>query len=131
MNRAGFHMQVPKSAQFLPIVAAGFAILVFTAVAVSALPFAEWLETAYRDAPAAAGQPAEETAAADAASEPRSKGRCKYCGIIESTRQVGARREVTVRLPDRTTQVFSESNPGNWRPGERVILIGGGNSPRL
>jgi len=37
---------------------------------------------------------------------------------------------VTVRLSDRSTQVFSDSNPANWRPGERVILIGGGNSPR-
>lgn len=131
MNRAGFHMRVPKPALFLPILGAGFAVLVFAAVAVSAVPVAEWFETAYRDAPgAAAEQPAEEPTAANSANEPRSKARCKYCGIIESTRQVGGIHEVTVRLSDRTTQVFSEANPASWRPGERVILIGGRNSPR-
>jgi hypothetical protein len=130
MNRAGFHIQVPKSAHFLPLLAAGFALLVFAVVAVSALPFAEGFETAYRDAPAAAEPPAEESQAASTASEPRSKARCKYCGIIESTRQIGGLHEVTVRLADQTTQVFSDASPGNWRPGERIILIGGGNSPR-
>jgi len=59
MNRAGFHLHVPKPGHFVPILIAGFVILVFAAVAVSALPFAEWFETAYRDSPAASGQTAE------------------------------------------------------------------------
>jgi len=130
MNRAGFHLQVPKSSHVVSLLAAAFAILVFVVVAVSAVPFAEWFENAYRDATVTPEQPVEDSSAAGAASEPRSKARCKYCGIIESTRQVGGIHEVTVRLQDRTTQVFSDANPANWRPGERIILIGAGNSPR-
>jgi hypothetical protein len=33
--------------------------------------------------------------------------------------------EVTVRMKDGSSHMFTHSMPGNWRPGERVILIEG------
>lgn len=131
MNRAGFGLHVPKSVH-LTLLAAGFALLVFTVVEVTTAPLTEWFQTSAQGLPGGADQPkdTEEPAAANRAGESNSKTRCKYCGIIESTRKVGSVHEVTVRLADRSTHVFSDSNAANWRPGERIILIGGGNSPR-
>ena len=132
MYKAHFHQQIPKSGHLLPLLGAGFAVLVVIAIAVGAAPLAGWFQTSYREVAVGTDQQkdTEDSPATSPGSETRSKARCKFCGIIESTRQVGGVHEVTVRLSDRTTHVFSDSNPANWRPGERIILIGGGNSPR-
>lgn len=132
MYKGHFHLQAPKSGLLLPLLATGFAVFVAIAIAVGAAPLAGWFQASYREAAGVTEQQkdSEESAATSPGSETRSKARCKVCGIIESTRQVGGVHEVTVRLSDRTTHVFSDSSPANWRPGERVILIGGANSPR-
>lgn len=129
MNRAEINIRVPKSVH-VPLLVAGFAALLFAAVGVTTAPLSEWLASNRGGAPGADQQKdAEDSTATSPGSGSRAKERCKHCGIIESTRKVGAIHEVTVRLSDRSTHVFSDSNPASWRPGERIILIGGGNSP--
>ncbi len=94
-------------------------------------------------------------APASTASGRRAKGarvRCEECGIVASMREVEspdagidsgttgvaskAERnkvsaastrsyEVVVRMKDGSNRVFRDANPEHWRPGERVILIGG------
>ena len=135
MYKAHFHLQAPKSGLLLPLLGAGFAFLVVIAIAVGTAPLAGWFQTSDREVAGGTGgteqqKETEDSPATSPVTETRSKARCKVCGIIESTRQVGGVHEVTVRLSDRTTHVFSDSNPANWRPGERIILIGGGNSAR-
>jgi hypothetical protein len=131
MNRAGIGLHGPRSVH-LALLAAGVALVVFAAAAATTAPLTEWFQTSAQGSPAGADQPkdAEESPAANTPNETSGKTRCKYCGIIESTRKVGSVHEITVRLADRSTHVFSDSNPANWRPGERIILIGGANSPR-
>jgi outer membrane lipoprotein SlyB len=76
--------------------------------------------------------------------------RCPECGVIVAAREIeshdddtgpgttgGAtagngtsmtrvrRHEVTVRMADGSSRVNYQASPGNWRPGERVIVIGG------
>jgi hypothetical protein len=133
MYKSHIHLQAPKSGLLLPLLGAGFALLAVIAIAVGAAPLAGWLQASYHEASggtSATDQRTEDSTATSTGGDTRSKGRCKFCGIIESIRQVGGVHEVTVRLSDQTTRVLSDSNPANWRPGERIILIGGGNSPR-
>lgn len=81
----------------------------------------------------------------DAAQTVRVK--CPECGVVESKREIaqaGAARadtaaalsshalpvrsyEVTLRMKDGSSHRFVDTNPANWRPGERVILIGESN----
>lgn len=129
MNRIAPGFRIPKSVH-VPLLAAAFGALLFTAVEATTAPLTEWVMNSYRDAPAAGEQPKEtdDPAPPNAATVSR-RARCKHCGIIESKRQVGGVHEITVRLADRSTYVFSDTSPANWRLGERIILIGGGNSP--
>jgi len=82
----------------------------------------------------------------------RSTEKCAGCGVIASTREIKAlgagidagtpvgqaRRdqydlpgkstrsyEVTVRMNDGSSRVFTDPNPANWRPGQRVVLVEG------
>jgi hypothetical protein len=81
----------------------------------------------------------------------RRKKRCDECGLIESIRETeghggaipraaagrpaaenqnrapvrSASRTITVRLEDGSSRVIIDANPGRWRRGERVIIIGG------
>lgn len=62
----------------------------------------------------------------------RVKLRCDECGFVESMRWVEAGNstetyEITVRMRDGTAHINRDPNPANWRPGERIILIGGAN----
>ena len=129
MNRIAPGVPIPKSVQ-LPLLAAAFGALIFTAVQATSVPLTDLVKSTYKD-PAAGEQPkeAEDAAPSDSTTVSRGKSRCKHCGIVEAKRQVGGVHEITVRLADRSTYVFSDTSP-NWRLGERIILIGGGNSPR-
>lgn len=70
--------------------------------------------------------------------------RCKECGVVESTRMIersdegpGEKTgryemtrkskisEVTVRMSDGASHLFTDASLANWRPGERVIIIEG------
>jgi hypothetical protein len=84
----------------------------------------------------------------------RKRTRCPECGTIETMRRIelagmrgpqhhdprrfpdadsggatvanaAADHGVTVRLRDGTTEVFNEATPRAWRPGGRVMVIGG------
>jgi len=130
MSASGFHRWFPKRLTAALLVGA-FAALLFTAVAAATAPLAGWFGVSSPDGAQSAGhkKEAEEPASVEPVEEARSR-KCKHCGIIESIRQVGPLHEVTVRLSDRSTHVFSDAHPASWRPGERIILIGGGISPR-
>lgn len=130
---------IPKAAH-LPLLAAGACAALLGVLTVSADPMAEWIHTSYRGY---AGTEAQQGLAMDtpsvnesntSAAPSRRKGKCGECGIVESARltESGGSRavyEITVRLSDRSTRVFSDSDAAKWRPGERIILIGGGTPP--
>jgi hypothetical protein len=125
-------LPIPRAGHW-PVLAAGVFALLAGGVALSAAPMDEWLlasNTARNDAPA---QSAESEAPA-AQETTRRKPRCSHCGVVESTRALDsgaspALYEVTVRLADKTRHVFSNTDASKWRPGARVILIGGGLPP--
>lgn len=70
--------------------------------------------------------------------------KCEECGVVESTRMIDQNNEgpgenagryemtrkskiseITVRMSDGASHVFTDASPANWRPGERVIIIEG------
>ncbi len=70
--------------------------------------------------------------------------RCEECGVIESTRMIDRDdenqgdktgryeltprakiSEVTVRMSNGESHLFTDASLANWRPGERVIIIEG------
>ena len=63
----------------------------------------------------------------------RAPGRrhCETCGVVESIRRIQPVGDVpgfyefTVRLRDGTTRTSNDANASKWRPGDRVMLIGG------
>jgi hypothetical protein len=130
-------LRIPRAAH-LPLLAAGACAALLGVLTMSADPMAEWIHSSYR---ADAGTEAPPALASDtppgsntAQAHTRRKGKCGECGIVESARLTeggGSRAvyEITVRLSDRSTRVFSDSDAAKWRPGERIILIGGGTPP--
>lgn len=130
-------LRIPKAVH-LPLLAAGACAVMLGVLTYSADPMAEWIHASYRGY---AGSEVQQAPADDASfgsnaspSISRRKGKCGECGIVESARltESGGSRavyEITVRLPDRSTRVFSDSDATKWRPGERIILIGGGAPP--
>ena len=86
-----------------------------------------------------------------ATSQPRARPRCPECGVIVSRREIEKHDrdpvprsadgpaagngdktrvksiksyEFTVRMADGSSRVSYQASPGNWRSGERVIVIG-------
>ncbi len=72
------------------------------------------------------------------------RAKCEECGVVESTRMIersdeglGEKpgryeltrkskiSEVTVRMSNGASHLFTDKGLANWRPGERVIIIGG------
>lgn len=72
------------------------------------------------------------------------RAKCEECGVVESTRMIergdeglGEKpgryeltrkskiSEVTVRMSNGTSHLFTDAGHANWRPGERVIIIEG------
>lgn len=91
-------------------------------------------------------------AAAATTSAPRARLKCPECGEIVSMRETARHvenvgpgtadgmtagtwdetrvkstriYEITVRMADGSSRVIDHANPAGWRPGERVIIIGG------
>lgn len=92
---------------------------------------------------------------ASAENEIRAQSKCAECGIVESIREItragdkngvgsvgatkpserskstskqiipAAHYEMTVRMRNGSSRVFTDTNPANWRAGERVTLIEG------
>jgi hypothetical protein len=78
----------------------------------------------------------EMTAAAPAAAlatdvKGRKRTHCNACGVIQAIRRVDAADghpptyEITIRLRDGSTRTNSNATPGNWRAGDRIMLING------
>ena len=63
----------------------------------------------------------------------RVKISCAECGVVDSVRRVAlagnapAVYEITIRMRDESTRVVTLSH-GNWRPRDRITLIGGANT---
>jgi hypothetical protein len=85
--------------------------------------------------PAPQGVQEEMTAAAPAAvgidTKARKRPHCNACGVIQAIRRVDAADghaptyEITIRLRDGSTRTNSNATPGNWRAGDRIMLING------
>jgi hypothetical protein len=126
-------MQVPRSVH-VPITAGCVAVVVMLLAGL--VPFLEGSGSAFRDIGSLVPEriPSQPVAAPRVAL-PEGGARCAHCGIVVSTERLApvgdapAMYQVTVRLADRSTRVFSDSNAPRWRPGERIVIIEGGNSP--
>ncbi len=129
-----------KSLQ-LSLLIAGIAAMLFSAVAFS--PLTASIQTsveslvnsvAASELPGEAPPPAIETQALGLRDN-RGKARCEECGVIELTREIRTpgkmekmptrSYQTVVRLRDGSMLAVNDMNPERWRPGERVILIGG------
>jgi hypothetical protein len=83
------------------------------------------------------GRERARVAVAAPAATSRGRSRCPECGVVQSMRTIESTGEdapeavmktvyeVTVRLRDGTTTVFTAAVPRDWRPGSRVIVIAG------
>jgi hypothetical protein len=62
----------------------------------------------------------------------RKHSRCEQCGVIQAIRRVDAAEgrpptyEITIRLHDGSMRTHNNATPGNWRAGDRIMLIKGG-----
>ena len=131
-------LPIPRAGHW-PVLAAGVFALLAGGVTLSAAPMDEWLlassNARTEPTPAQTVLQAEPTPSpAEPQDTPRRKLKCSHCGFVESTRALDsgaspALYEITVRLSDKTRHVFSDTDASKWRPGARVILIGGGVPP--
>ena len=141
----------------LPLLVGGITAILVSGIAIGSLaisaPDFNAVVTSAAPADAAPAPAKADRAAAIAAPRTRSY-RCAQCGVIESTRTVGVpdgktgvnapgrsaagsrgeveampvrNNEITVRLRDGSTRVFTDTNPARWRHGERVTVIAGVN----
>jgi hypothetical protein len=80
------------------------------------------------------GSMEEMTAAAPTGAKANRRARCETCGVIQTIRRVDATDghaptyEITIRLRDGSTRTNSNATPGNWRAGDRIMLINGGHA---
>ena len=124
------------------MLAAGMVAILVSGVAVGSLAFS----APERDA-LSASAPAEtpRTAATPTTAGVRSYRLCPGCGVIQSTRKIGAPDagvtntaatnshdrtpprgdEITVLLQDGSTRVITDANPAKWKYGERISIIAG------
>lgn len=134
-------------APYLPLVMAGIVIVLFSTAAI-----ARMLGWGPNSAGESGDVLVLEQAAPATTSAPRTKLRCPECGEIVSMREIarhdensglaaagevtagdrdGTRvnsirsHEITVRMADGSRRMIEQANPASWRPGERVIVIGG------
>ncbi len=71
------------------------------------------------------------SAGAALAAQPRVRSRCAGCGVVESIRTLEAtgilrdQFEFTVRMRDGSTRISRTTGRGQWRAGDRIILMAG------
>jgi hypothetical protein len=86
--------------------------------------------------PVASPAVAEPAPATENAGIARTRNRCEACGVVETMHRteasgdLPAAYEFTVRLRDGSSRMSSDANPGKWRIGDHVMLIGGVSAPR-
>ena len=124
---------------YLPLLITGIAIVLFSTAGLARMM--GW----------GSNMPADGQMAPVSTSKPHAGPRCPQCGVIVAVREIeghdydagsgasGAttgnrdgtsmttarRHEITVHKSDGSSQVSYQASPGNWRSGERVIVIGG------
>ena len=137
LKRAKMNLQTPKPTQ-APLLIAAVAAILFSTMAMAIAPITGWFHSSFEGVDGIVAQeklpqtPAV-SLSPSSAGEARVKARCDECGVIDSMRRVAAAGfspgfyEITVRLGDGSIHVLSDASPANWRPGERIILIGGAN----
>ena len=124
------HLFLPKVTH-LPLLYVGIAAALFSTVALTAAPVAEWFRSSFQSSETADAL-AEDAARAGQA---RSRAKCAECGVIESMRKLApvgnspAHYEIIVRMRDGSARVNSQASPATWRTGERIMLLGGENLP--
>ena len=133
-TQASKHMHV-----HVPLLITAIAAIMLSIVAIAIVPVIGWFHGSFEgfDRIFTHEQLPETPAApiwvdASRAGHAQVKARCDECGIVESMRQFAPEEnspaiyEITVRMRDGSTRVLSDTNPANWRPGERIVVIGGG-----
>jgi hypothetical protein len=121
-----------------PLLVLCFGVMVVTLLGATIEPISEWSVDTFEKVVETISpeKNMDEPASAGRIAETKEKTRCEHCGIVVSTQRIAPVGdappvyEITVRLADRSTRVFSETHAPRWRPGERIVLIEGGNSPR-
>ena len=132
--RADINLRSPNSAK-VTFLMTGVAALLLAALAMSVVPVMGWGESRMAS-DRSLFEPGQSTASPHAAADPGEdrvlrKTRCEECGEIKSMRRVAQADnlppiyEITVRMRDGSIRVNHDSTPANWRPGERITLIGG------
>jgi hypothetical protein len=138
MNRVETNKRIPKSMR-VPLIVAGIAAISFSAVGMTNVPLT-WFHNSIAGFDGMSAQDDLSTASAElpslaspGAGTARVKMSCAECGVVDSVRRVAltgnapAVYEVTIRIRDESTRVVSLSH-GNWRPRDRITLIGGANT---
>ena len=138
MNRAEPNTRIPKPTR-VPLVIAGIAAISFSAVGMTNVPLA-WFHKSVAGFDRISSQDDPSTAPAELPSlaspgngKARVKTSCAECGVVDSVRRVAltgnapAVYEITIRMRDESTRVVTLSH-GNWRPRDRITLIGGANT---
>ena len=112
----------------LPLLIGGLVALVFSTAAMTYASVADWASVLPRAAP---GNSVQANLSDVSEAQVDAETRCRECGVIESVRRATpisspiAMYEIRVRLGDGSTRVVHDPSPAAWRPGERMILIGG------
>lgn len=132
---------------YLGLLIAGVAIILFSTAGVAHMM--GWGATVTEDAD---GILAPQQAVATKSTEVYARRRCPECGVIVSMQRIQDRDEaalqttgdpragnpdgthgkvsgryaITIRMSDGSIRVIDYTNPPQWRTGERLIVIGGG-----
>ena len=127
-------MRIPKSLH-LPLIVAGIVAISFSTLAMTHVPL-RWMQRSFDSlAPISAQDELPETRSALPPGAPASAGQalktsCE-CGVVASVRRAPlaanapAVYEITIRMRDGATRIVSVAHHGNWRPRERITVIGG------
>ena len=128
-------MRIPKSLH-LPLIVAGIVAISFSTLAMTHVPL-RWMQRSSDTlAPISAQDELPRTpsefpsGAAGSAGQARVKTSCE-CGVVASVRRAPlaanapAVYEITIRMRDGATRIVSVAHHGNWRPRERITVIGG------
>jgi len=137
VNRAEPNTRIPKPLR-VPFIIAGIAAISFSAVGMTNVPRA-WFHKSVAGFDRVSSQDDSSTAPAElplvalrGAGRARVRMSCAECGVVDSVRLVAltgnarAGYEITIRMRDESTRVVTLSH-GNWRPRDRITLIGGEN----
>lgn len=138
LNRAETNTGIPKAMR-VPLIIAGIAAISFSAMGMSNVPLA-WFHKSVAGFDRISAQDDPSTALAElplvalrGTGRARVRMSCDECGVVDSVRRVAlignapAAYEITIRMRDESTRVVTLTGHGNWRPRDRITLIGGAN----